>query len=63
MKLVSINAVLIASANISLFINCYIDEHSYPPPSLFLLSLVFIALIILLEYEHRQFKQSSINIR
>ena len=63
MKLVSINAVLIASANISLFINCYIDEHSYPPLSLFLLSLVFIALIILLQYEHRQFKQSSINIR
>lgn len=48
MKLVSVNAVLIASANISLFVNTYIDEHTLPPLSLFLLSLVFIALIILL---------------
>lgn len=63
MKLVSVNAVLIASVNISLFVNSYRDEHRYPPPSLFLLSLVFVLLIVLLEYEHRQFKQSSLSIR
>lgn len=63
MKLVSVNAVLIASANISLFVNSYREEHSYPPPSLFLLSLVFVLLIVLLEYEHRQFKQSTLSIR
>jgi hypothetical protein len=63
MKLVSVNAVLIASGNISLFVNTYIDEHTFPPPSLFLLSLVFVLLIVLLEYEHRQFKQTSVNIR
>ena len=63
MKLVSINAVLIGSANISLFVNTFIDEHTYPPPSLFLLSVVFILLIVLLEYEHRQFKQINLRIR
>ena len=63
MKLVSVNAVLIASANISLFVNTYIDQHTYPPPSLFFLSLVFILLIVLLQYEHRQFKQSNLSIR
>ena len=63
MKLVSVNAVLIASANISLFVNTYLDEHTLPPASLFLLSLVFVLLIVLLEYEHRQFKQTSVNIR
>lgn len=62
MKLVSVNAVLIASTNISLFVNCFLDEHSLPPISLFFLSLVFIALVILLEYEHRQFKQAEVNI-
>ena len=63
MKLVSVNAVLIASANISIFVNTFVDQHRFPPPSLFLLSFIFIALIVLLEYEHRQFKQSNINIR
>lgn len=63
MKLVSVNAVLIASSNISLLVNTYLDTHSLPPPSLFLLSLVFVLLIVLLEYEHRQFKQTSVNIR
>ena len=48
MKLVSINAVLIASANISLFVNTYLDQHTLPPASLFLLSLVFVLLIVLL---------------
>ena len=63
MKVVSINAVLIASANISLFVNTYLDQHTLPPVSLFLLSLVFVLLIVLLEYEHRQFKQTNVNIR
>lgn len=58
MKLVSVNAVLIASGNISLFVNSYIDQTTLPPITLFSLSLIYIALIILLEYEHRQFKQS-----
>lgn len=48
MKLVSVNAVLIASANISLFVNIYIDEQRYPPLSLFLLSTVYVLLIVLL---------------
>ena len=63
MKLVSVNAVLIASANISLFVNTYIDQHTCPPLSLFLFSLTFVLLIVLLEYEHRQFKQTCISIR
>ena len=63
MKLVSINAVLIASTNISLFVNTFLDQHRPPPASLFLLSLVFVLLIVLLEYEHRQFKQSNVSIR
>lgn len=50
MKLVSVNAVLIASVNISLFVNTYRDELTFPPPSLFLLSLVFVLLIVLLEW-------------
>lgn len=63
MKLVSVNAVLIGSANISLFVNCYIDEKRYPPLSLFLLSTIFVLLIVLLQYEHRQFKQTNFGIR
>lgn len=62
MKLVSVNAVLIASANGSLFLNSFLDQHTFHSLPLFLLSLVYIALIVLLEYEHRQFKQAEINI-
>lgn len=62
MKLVSVNAVLIASINVSLFFNSFLDEHAFPSVTLFLLSVIYIALIILLEYEHRQFKQTEVNI-
>jgi hypothetical protein len=50
MKLVSVNAVLIASANISLFVKAYIEREQLPPITLLLLSLFFIALMVLLEY-------------
>jgi hypothetical protein len=62
MKLVSVNAVLIASVNVSLFFNSYLEAGRFPSVPLFLLSSIYIALIILLEYEHRQFKQAEINI-
>jgi hypothetical protein len=62
MKLVSVNAVLIASVNVSLFFNSYMEAGGFPSVPLFLLSSVFIALLILLEYEHRQFKHAEINI-
>jgi hypothetical protein len=62
MKLVSVNAVLIASVNVSLFFNSFLDQQRFPSVSLFLLSAIYIALIILLEYEHRQFKQAEVNI-
>ena len=58
MKLVSVNAVLISSCNISLFVNCYRETTQFPTITLFLLSLIYIALLVLLEYEHRQFKSS-----
>ena len=62
MKLVSVNAVLIASVNVSLYFNTFIEDRSFTTVTLFVLSLVYIALVILLEYEHRQFKQTEINI-
>ena len=62
MKLVSVNAVLIASVNVSLFFNSYMEAACFPSVPLFMLSSIYIALIILLEYEHRQFKQAEINI-
>jgi hypothetical protein len=62
MKLVSVNAVLIASVNVSLFFNSFLDEQRFPSVPLFLLSAIYIALMILLEYEHRQFKQAEVNI-
>ena len=62
MKLVSVNAVLIASCNISLFVNCYRETDRFPPVTLLLLSLIYIALLILLQYEHRKFKAVDINI-
>ena len=62
MKLVSVNAVLIASCNISLFVNCYRETERFPPVTLLLLSLIYIALLVLLEYEHRKFKALDINI-
>lgn len=61
MKLVSVNAVLIGSVNGSLFLNCFLDQLRFPSIPLFLLSLVYIALIVLLEYEHRHFKQTEVN--
>lgn len=62
MKLVSVNAVLIGSVNGSLFLNCFLEHMRFPSVPLFLLSLIYIALIVLLEYEHRQFKQAEVNI-
>jgi hypothetical protein len=62
MKLVSVNAVLIASCNISLFVNCYRETNQLPPFTLIILSIIYIALLILLEYEHRKFKAVEINI-
>ncbi len=62
MKLVSVNAVLIASCNISLFVNCYRETNQLPPFTLIILSVIYIALLVLLEYEHRKFKAVEINI-
>jgi len=50
MKLISVNAVLIVSVNISLFVKNYNEYQIYPPITLFCLSFIYIALLILLEY-------------
>lgn len=62
MKLISVNAVLIVSVNISLFVKNYNEYQIYPPITLFCLSFIYIALLILLEYQHRQFKTEIISI-
>jgi Mg2+/citrate symporter len=62
MKLVSVNAIFLASCNISLFAKAWLESGHYPPITLFLLSFIFIDLILLLEYEHRQFSKTEVNI-
>lgn len=62
MKLVSVNAILLGAVNISLFAKIYIIEGVFPPLTLFILSFIYIDLILLLEYEHRRFEKVNINI-
>ena len=62
MKLVSVNAIVIGSCNISLFVKVYSESGLLPPLTLFMLSFIFINLLLLLEYEHRQFSKTEINI-
>lgn len=63
MKLVSVNAILVGAVNISLFIKIYFTEGLPPPLTLFILSFIYIDLILLLEYEHRRFDKVDVNIR
>lgn len=63
MKLVSVNAVLIGAFNLSLFIKVYFVEQLSYPFTLFLLSFIYIDLILLLEYEHRSFEKIEVNIK
>lgn len=48
MKLVSVNAILIGSCNISLFVKVYTEYNLFPPITLFILSFIYISLILLL---------------
>lgn len=50
MKLVSVNAVLLASANGSLFVNSWLEAGHFPSFTLAVLSIIYLLLIILLEY-------------
>jgi hypothetical protein len=63
MKLVSVNAVLIGAFNISLFIKVKFVEGEFFPLTLFILSIIYIDLILLMEYEHRRFTRVEVNIR
>lgn len=55
MKLVSVSAILIGAFNFSLFVKIhFVESLKYPVP-LFILSFIYIDLILLLEYEHRRF--------
>ena len=62
MKLISVNAILIASVNISLFFKVYFVEGLPLPLTLFILSFIFIDLILLLEYEHRRFEKVEVDL-
>jgi hypothetical protein len=42
--------VLIGSGNISLFLNSFLDTKAFPSVPLFLLSTIYILLVVLLEY-------------
>ena len=62
MKLISVNAILIGSVNISLFFKvCYVEMLPFTI-TLFVLSFIFIDLILLLEYEHRRFEKVEVDL-
>ena len=63
MKLVSVNAVLIGAFNFSLFVKVHLVEGLSFPWTLFILSFIYIDLILLLEYEHRRFEKVEVNIK
>lgn len=48
MKLVSVNAILLGAVNISLFAKIYFVENTNLPLTLFILSFIYIDLILLL---------------
>lgn len=56
MKTISTLAILIGSVNVSELFTLYYNYNSFPPISYLLLSLCFLILIFLAEYEYRRFK-------
>ena len=55
MKMISTLAILIGSTNCSLGLTTY-NYGQWPPPACFLLSLAYIGVILLVEYEYRRFR-------
>lgn len=56
MKMISTLAILTGSANISLLFTTYYNFSEWPPAAYFILSLAYICVILLMEYEYRRFK-------
>lgn len=56
MKMISTLAIVTGSANVSLLFTTFYNLGQWPPLAYFVLSLAYIGVILIMEYEYRRFK-------